>query len=48
MKDTLIQIHNALITISVKGEDTITMAKCLMALRELVQSQEEGGKEENG
>lgn len=37
MNQTLVEIHNALCSISVKGEDAITMAKCLMTLRELVE-----------
>jgi hypothetical protein len=29
MKEQIVNIFNALLTISTKGEDTITMAKCL-------------------
>lgn len=32
----LIQIYNTLTTISTKGEDTLTMADCLRALRQYI------------
>lgn len=40
-KDILIQIYNALGTISTKGQDTITMADCLRAMLELINQKEE-------
>lgn len=39
IKNALIQIHNELMKISVKGDDTIALANCLQALRQLVNSQ---------
>lgn len=33
MKEQIVNIFNALLTISTKGEDTITMAKCLQSLQ---------------
>ena len=33
MKEQIVNIFNALLTISTKGEDTITMAKCLQGLQ---------------
>ena len=39
-KNVLIQIHNELMKISVKGDDTITLGNCLQALRQLVNDQE--------
>lgn len=41
----LVQIHNELCTISVKGEDAITMAKCLIALREMIEESQKEDKE---
>ena len=32
----LAQIHNKLLTISVKGDDCISMAECLQALRNYI------------
>lgn len=40
-RDILIQIYNALGTISTKGQDTITMAECLKAMIELINQKEE-------
>lgn len=34
--DTLMQIYNALGMVSTRGEDTLTMADCLRALREVI------------
>jgi hypothetical protein len=34
----LADIHNKLLTISTSGEDTITMAQCLLSLRDIVQN----------
>ena len=38
MKEQIINIFNALLTISTKGEDTITMAKCLQGLQYYIMS----------
>ena len=46
MQQELTNIHNALCQISTKGEDTITMAKCLLALRQLVQDLQKENIEE--
>lgn len=32
----LAQVYNTLLTVSTKGEDTVTMAQCLTAMREAV------------
>ena len=37
IKQRLNQIFDGLMTISTKGEDTVTMAQCLQALNQLVQ-----------
>lgn len=36
MKNTFIGLHEALSTISTKGQDTITMANCLTAIRQQI------------
>lgn len=36
MKEQAINILNALLTISTKGEDTITMAQCLQGMHYLI------------
>lgn len=36
MLNQLIRLYNTMTTISTKGEDTLTMAECLKALREIV------------
>ena len=36
IKDALIRIHNELMTISVKGDDTIALANCLHGLRQII------------
>lgn len=45
MKEKLLEIHNALSSISVKGDDVIIMAKTIIALRgiieEIISEQEE-------
>lgn len=41
MKEKLIKIHNELSTINVRGEDTITMARCLLTLRDLINERED-------
>ena len=46
---TLAKIYNSLMTIETKGSNTITMAKCLTTLKELIiQIQGEEGEEVNG
>lgn len=47
IKNILIQIHNELMKISVKGDDTIALANCLQALRQLVNNQIRDEGEEN-
>jgi hypothetical protein len=48
-KQILIQIHNELMKISVKGDDTITLGNCLQALRQLVNNNlNEEATEDNG
>lgn len=47
IKNVLIQIHNELMKISVKGDDTIALANCLQALRQLVNNQTRDEGEEN-
>ena len=37
----LIKIYNTLTTISTKGEDTLTMADCLRALRQYIMENQE-------
>ena len=46
MKEQIINIFNALLTISTKGEDTITMAKCLQSLQYYIMSLPEKVEEE--
>lgn len=46
MNEQLIQIHNALCEINTKGEDTITMARCLVTLRQVINDLQEEEKEE--
>lgn len=46
IKQRLNQIFDGLMTISTKGEDTVTMAQCLQALNQLVQLIPEAEKEE--
>lgn len=41
----LIQIYNTLTTISTKGEDTLTMADCLRALRKYILENQNQNKE---
>lgn len=43
--EKIVIVHNELCSIAVKGEDAITMAKCLITLREFVE--EVKSKEEN-
>ena len=46
--DNLIRIYNTLGMISTKGEDTVLMAQCLMALKQYIEKQESNtSKEEN-
>jgi hypothetical protein len=45
IKNILIQIHNELMKISVKGDDTIALASCLQALRQLVNNNINTGEE---
>ena len=35
--EQLVKIYNTLLTISTKGEDTLIMADCLIAFRQLLQ-----------
>lgn len=37
IKQRLVQIFDGLMTISTRGEDTVTMAQCLQALNQLIQ-----------
>lgn len=46
MKNTFIGLHEALSTISTKGQDTITMANCLTAIRQQIKKLEKAEKEE--
>ena len=34
--EQLIKIYNTLLTVSTRGEDTLTMAECLKALRQTI------------
>ena len=46
--DNLIRIYNTLGMISTKGEDTVLMAQCLIALKQYIEEQESNtSKEEN-
>lgn len=47
--DNLIRIYNTLGMVSTKGEDTVLMAQCLMALKQYIEEQESNNtqKEEN-
>ena len=46
MKNTFIGLHEALSTISTKGQDTITMANCLTAIRQQIRKLDEMEKAE--
>ena len=46
MLETLVDIHNILCEISVKGEDTIRMSRCLVTLRTLVSDLQKMQEEE--
>ena len=49
MLENLIEVHNTLCEISVKGEDSIRMAKCLVILRDIVNTlQKEQEEQHNG
>lgn len=49
MLETLVDIHNLLCEISVKGEDTLRMSKCLVTLRTLASElQKEQEEQRNG
>jgi hypothetical protein len=41
MKEQLIRIYNTLSLISTKGEDTVTMAQCLIAINQLIEEMNE-------
>lgn len=43
--DILMQIYSALGMVSTRGEDTLTMADCLRALREVILAENEGVEE---
>lgn len=48
--EQLVKIYNTLLTISTKGEDTLTMAECLKALRQAIMEMSSApveNKEEN-
>ena len=45
MKETLQQILEAMMTISVKGNDAITMSNCLQALNGVIQKMPEDSEE---
>lgn len=48
--EQLVKIYNTLLTISTKGEDTLTMAECLKALRQSIMEMSSApveNKEEN-
>lgn len=36
--EQLAKVYNTLLSVSTSGEDTITMAQCLLALREIILS----------
>lgn len=38
--ETLKQIHNVLSLISVKGEDVLRLADCMLALRDVIEKEE--------
>lgn len=46
MKDTLVQIINALQKVETKGEGTLIMADCVRALIQLVQEEQKGEEDE--
>lgn len=46
MKNNLKELHNALSTISTKGNDTITMGNCLIFLRQQIAQLEEQEKKD--
>lgn len=39
--EMLSRIYNTLLTVSTKGEDTVTMGECLKALRQFILSEKE-------
>ena len=43
----LVNVHNALLSISTKGEDTLTMAQCLNTLKSFIYNQQEKINNEN-
>lgn len=45
--ETLSRIYNTLLLINTKGEDTITMAECLVALRNFVLTEKDNLNKEN-
>ena len=45
--ETLSRIYNTLLLINTKGEDTITMAECLMTLRNFVLTEKDNLNKEN-
>lgn len=45
MKNTLMNLHDALCTISTKGNDSITMGNCLILIRQTVSKLEQEEKE---
>lgn len=44
MLEQLIKIYNTLTTVSTRGEDTLTMADCLRALRSVVMDMQQAEK----
>lgn len=44
-KQQLTNIHNALMNISTKGNDTILMCQCLMALQQVIEEEEKKEEE---
>ena len=47
MLENLIEVHNTLCEISVKGEDSIRMAKCLVILRDMANTLQKEQEEQN-
>lgn len=46
MNEQLIRIYNTLSLISTKGEDTVAMAQCLLALKQIIDNENNKTEEE--
>lgn len=46
MNEQLIRIYNTLSIISTKGEDTVAMAQCLLALKQIIEENNNKKEEE--